>query len=307
MEISVVIPLYGCEPFIGELTARLKKVLEPINQSFEIIYIDDCGPLDDWERVKEEAKRDSRVKGLKLSRNFGQHYAITAGLANSTGNWIIVMDGDLQDKPEEITRLYAKTLDGYDLVLAQRKERKHSFFKKTSSRIFYQIFGYLTDSKLDSSIANFGIYHRKVVVALLEMKDHIRFFPTMVQWVGFRKVAIPVEHGERPEGNSAYSFRRLLKLAFNSMIAFSDKPLRLALKAGFYISLLSLFIGVFYVVKYFRGEIAQLGYTSLILSIWFLSGIIIFILGIVGLYIGKIFDRVKNRPMFIVDQRINCT
>ena len=188
---------------------------------------------------REICKSNKKVVGLKLSRNFGQHYAITAGLEQAKGEWIVVMDCDLQDRPDEIPNLYHKALEGYDLVFAQRTIRIDSFYKRISSKVFYAIFSYMTDTKQDSSIANFGIYHHRCIKALLSMNDHIRFFPTMSRWTGFNQIKLPVKHSERFEGNTSYSFTKLLQLAFNNMIAFSDKPLSIMVKLGAIIATLS--------------------------------------------------------------------
>ncbi len=303
--ISVVIPVYLGEKILDLLHARLKKVLDQVAEHYEIILVDDRSPDNAWIKITELASKYLEVKGIRLSRNFGQHYAITAGLEESRGEWIVVMDCDLQDQPEEIKKLYQKAKGGYDIVFAQRKLRQDTFFKRISSKLFYGLFSYLTDTVQDSSIANFGIYHRKVISSVLKMKDHIRYFPTMSQWVGFQSVKLEVEHAPRFEGDSSYNLKKLLNLAFNNIIAFSDKPLRLAVQLGALVSFISFWIGVFYIVKFFRGEVEVLGFTSIVISIWFLSGIIIFILGIVGIYIGKIFEKVKDRPAYIIDEKVN--
>ncbi len=305
VQISIVIPLYKCRESIVTLTDLLKKSISTITEDFEIIYVNDASPQNDWEVVSKISREDKRIKGLNFSRNFGQHYAITAGLDFSQGEWVVVMDGDLQDQPEEIIRLYSKAQEGYEIVLAQRIVRKDTFVKKVSSKAFYSVFSYLTDTKQDHTIGNFGIYHRKVIDAILGMKDHIRYFPTMSQWVGFNKAYMEVKHSKRETGKSSYSFGKLFNLAFNNIIAFSDKPLRLTIKFGLVISLVSLFFGFYFIYKYLSGEIAIMGFTSLILSIWFLSGILIFILGIVGMYIGKTFEKVKGRPTYIIKEKIN--
>lgn len=304
--ISIVSPVYLAEGVLKELVNRLHASLADMQCDYEIILVDDGSPDGSWECIMEICLEDQNVKAIKLSRNFGQHYAITAGLQACKGDWVVVMDCDLQDKPEEIPKLFQKTSEGFDIVYAQRKVRMDSFLKKTSSNMFYKIFGYLTDSQQDNSIANFGVYRKVVVQAILDMGDHIRYFPTMVQWVGFNSCKVPVDHGEREEGKSSYSWRKLLKLAFDNIIAFSDKPLKLTIRLGFVISFVSLFIGIFYAFKYFNGEIQVIGYTSLVLSIWFLSGLIIFILGIIGVYLGKTFEKVKDRPKFIVQHKLNC-
>ncbi|MEM8888919.1 MAG: glycosyltransferase family 2 protein [Bacteroidota bacterium] len=304
-DISVVVPVYMGESFIVELVDRVKQAVDQLGKSCEIILVNDASPDNSIPVIQAVCKEHSFVKGLLLSRNFGQHYAIHAGLQSSTGEWVVVMDCDLQDKPEEIPKLYKKTTEGYDIVLAQRIERQDTYLKRLSSSLFYKVFGYFTDTQLDSSVANFGIYNRKVVQAICDMHDQIRYFPTMVQWVGFSKTKIPVEHSERPSGSSSYSVKKLFRLAFNNIIAFSDKPLRLSVKLGLIIAFSTGLIGCFYLIQFFRGEIKVLGFTSLIISIWFLSGLIIFILGVIGIYLGKVFAKVKGRPDYIIDQKLN--
>lgn len=305
VHISVVSPVYRADKIVQELVKQVKENLLTITEDFEIILVNDASPDNSWVAIETECKKDKRVKGINLSRNFGQHYAITAGLSYAKGEWVVVMDCDLQDRPDEIPNLYKKAMEGWDIVFAQRKERKDGFLKKKLSKLFYYLFSYLTETKQDASVANFGIYNKKVIVAILSMKDQIRFFPTMVQWVGFRKYYLPVKHSERFEGKSSYNFKGLFKLALNSILAFSDKPLRLTVKLGFGITLISLLVMLVYFIMYLTGSIKVLGFTSLIISFWFLSGIIIFILGFVGLYIGKIFEKVKDRPNFIVQEEIN--
>lgn len=305
MKISVVSPVYYGQNTVGELVRRLEQSLKPLTEAYEIILVEDGSPDESWKAIEEVCHTNKRIKGIKLSRNFGQHYAITAGLEASTGEWVVVMDCDLQDRPEAIPSLYAKSTEGYDIVFAQRLHRKDGMIKKLSSRLYYTLFSFLTGTEQDASIANFGIYHRKVILAILSMKDLIRYFPTMSQWVGFSKTKIQVMHSQREEGKSSYTWGKLIRLAFDNVIAFSDRPLRLTIRLGLLISFVSLVIGVYYLFLYFTGKIVVVGYASLIISIWFLSGLIVFILGIMGTYLGKTFDQVKERPIFIVDKKIN--
>jgi len=305
MKLSIVSPVYLGERLVKELVRRTVNSVSTICDDYEMILVEDGSPDNSWEEIEAICKVDNKIKGIKLSRNFGQHYAITAGLEAATGDWIVVMDCDLQDRPEEIPHLLEKVLEGFDIVFAKREVRQDNFFKKTSSKLFYQLFGYLTNSKQDPSVANFGIYHKKVIRSIISMKDHVRYFPTMVQWVGFSSSKVSVKHGPREEGSSSYSLGKLIKLALDNIISFSDKPLRLMVNIGFTIAIISFSMGIFYLYKYLVGDITVLGFSSLIISVWFLSGLIILILGILGLYVGKTFDKVKDRPTFIVDDEIN--
>lgn len=305
MELSIVIPVYKAETFVDKLIHELLSHLKEITNKFEIILVEDGSPDDTWNKIVNCCKIDQRIKGFKLSRNFGQHNAIMAGLTVSSGDWIVVMDCDLQDKPNQIKKMYDKALTGYDAVLAQRFYRADSFMKRLSSKFFYSVFSYFTDTKQDSSIANFGVYSKSLVDGLLSMGDGVKFFPTMINWVGFKKTALRIEHGNRIEGKSSYTFLKLVNLALDNIVSFSDKPLWLVIKLGFVMSILSFSVGIYYVFKFFYMGIPVIGYTSLIVSIWFLSGIMIFILGLLGVYVGKTFAQTKNRPTFIIEKIIN--
>ena len=298
--ISIVTPVYGCKSCLYELYFRLKETLEKITQDFEIILINDASPDDVWETIVKLTNKDKRVKGINLSRNFGQHYAITAGLDQCKGEWTVVMDCDLQDQPEEIVNLYNEALKGYQIVYAQRFQRKDSFIKRISSKFFYATFSYLTDTDQDPTIANFGIYHKIVIDSIRNMGDYHRYFPTMVRWVGFKYKKLQVVHAERIDGRTSYSYRMLIRLALDNILTFSDKPLRLTVKFGFLISSLALIFAIYNLILFFNNKILVPGYTSLIISVWFLSGLIIMVLGVVGLYIGKTFDKVKGRPSYLI-------
>lgn len=293
------------EKIIQDLVARLNEVLQKICEDYEIILVEDGSPDKSWKTIEEICKIDPKVKGIKLSRNFGQHYAITCGLEEAKGDWVVVMDCDLQDQPEEIPNLFNKAAEGYDIVFAQREHRQDSFVKKTTSRFFYKLFSYLTETKHDATIANFGIYNKKVIQAILSMNDYIRYFPTMVQWVGFNSMKLKVKHFSRFEGKSSYTFSKLLKLAFNNIVSFSDKPLKILVKFGFFASSISFLIGLFYLYQYFTGQISVLGFSSIIITVAFLSGIIILTLGLVGIYVGKTFEQSKQRPKYIIHQKLN--
>jgi len=301
--ISVVSPVYGAEKIIDKLIDINIRELSRITENFEIILVDDRGPDNSWPKIKARSGQDPRVKGIRLSRNFGQHYAITAGLDHSQGEWVVVMDCDLQDRPEEIPRLYEKALEGYDIVLARRDQRKDSFLKVFFSQLFHKTLTFLTGSPLDKRVANFGIYHRSVIDAVGMMRERIRFFPTMVRWVGFTSTSIPVHHSERDSGKTSYNFKRLLNLALDIILAYSDKPIRIAIKLGFVISFVAFIFAVYNVFIALTNGFSVLGYGSLIASIWFLSGLIISLIGIVGLYVGKTFEGVKQRPIYIVSEK----
>ncbi|MEC7310083.1 glycosyltransferase family 2 protein [Vibrio crassostreae] len=302
MEISVVIPVYGACKSLDELISRLMLILKTKTNNFEIILVNDASPDRSWEIIKEHASIEPRVKGINLSRNFGQHKAINAGLAHSQGRWVVVMDCDLQDQPEDICILYEKALEGFDVVFGKRTERKDSFLKKLSSKVFYRVYDYLTGYITDHSIANFSIISRKVVNSYLLMKEQHKPYGYFVNWLGFKRVNIDVNHAQRPQGHSSYTFKKLLQLASDNIISQSNKPLRMSIKFGFSMSLFSMFYSVYLVFQYLINDIPVAGWTSVMVSIYFVSGIILANLGFVGLYIGKVFDETKGRPMYVVDE-----
>jgi len=215
------------------------------------------------------------------------------------------MDCDLQDRPGEIPKLLKKATEGYDLALARRALRQDGFFKKLSSSIFYHALSWLTGVTHDPAIANFGIYSRKVVDAVNSMPESIRYFPTMIKWVGFQTTTVSVEHAKRTKGQTSYNFKRLLDLGLDICLAYSDKPLRLVVGTGFIISFLGFIFAAITIMQALRGEILILGYASLIVSLWLLSGLVIFITGVVGLYVGKCFEGIKRRPSFVVMKEID--
>lgn len=298
--ISVVIPVYKAEDCLEELYRRLKGALEIITADFEIILVEDCGGDRSWEIIEKLSEKDARVSGIQFSRNFGQHYGITAGIDHCTGDWLVVMDCDLQDAPEEIPRLYQKAGEGYDIVVAMRANRHHPFFKKLSSKLFYKAFNYFSGMQHDDQVANFCIVSKKVVESFRMFREQLRFYPALLSWMGFPRASIYVQHAERHGGKSTYTFRKLWNLATATIVAYSDKPLRLAIKLGFSMSLFSFIFGCYILLRSLLYGSAVMGWSSLMVSLYFVGGIIIGILGIVGIYLGKAYDETKRRPLYIV-------
>ncbi len=300
--ISIISPSYRCAENLPELCRRLHQALGSLTAEYEIILINDASPEHDWEVIEQLAEADSRVRGIKLSRNFGQHYAITAGLDYARGDWVVVMDCDLQDQPEEILKFYHKAQEGYDMVVGRRTVRQHHFFRKLLSVAFYKVFGYLSGVKVDPGISSFGIYSAKVINAIKQLRDQNRSFGLAALWVGFRRAEIDIVHAPRTIGTSSYTFAKMATLALDSAIAHSDKLLRLTVLIGMVISLLSLMYAFWIVMRYFLWAVPVAGWSSLMVSIYFTSGLIIGSVGIVGLYIAKIFEEVKQRPLYLVDK-----
>lgn len=298
--ISVVIPVYRADSCLDELYRRLRASLESISSDFEIILVEDCGGDNSWQMIRRLALSDPRVRGLQFSRNFGQHYGITAGFDHCAGDWVVVMDCDLQDRPEEIPRLYAKALEGYDVVLARRGHRKDPALKRFASHMFYKVFSYLSDMEYDGETGNFCIVSRTVADNFITMRERLRFFGGQVTWMGFRRAYVDVQHDSRFDGQSTYTFGKLWRLAAETIIAYSDKPLRLSIRFGFIISAAAFAGGGFIIYRALVYGAPVEGWSSMIVSLYFLGGLIISILGIIGVYLGKTFDEAKRRPLYII-------
>jgi glycosyltransferase involved in cell wall biosynthesis len=305
MLISVVSPVYGCKSCLHELYNRLVKTLETITGDFEIILVNDSSPDAPWELIRELTEKDKRVKGINLSRNFGQHYALRAGLDHSKGDWVVVMDCDLQCDPIEIVKLYEKAQEGYDVVFTRIKEKKEPYFKALTSEMFYNVYNYLTGMKIEKSLSSMNIANRQVVNVIRSMKEHHQVHFLFLKWTGFRSTIVEIDHKNRFAGKSSYDFKRRIRLAVNTFLTFSDKPLRIAIRLGFYLSCISAVFMAYKIIGSLMHGHQVLGWASLIASIFFSTGLIISVLGIVGLYVGKIFEEVKDRPLYIIRDVLN--
>lgn len=306
MYLSIISPVYRAEHILPELVRQIEEAAAQITDSYEIILVEDCGPDDSRKVIRELCLSKPHVKAVFLSRNFGQQYALNAGFDAASGEWIVTLDCDLQDTPALILQLYNRAQEGYDIVYASRKNRQDDFFKRMGSKCFNYLLGRLTDTVQDDSIANFVIYHRDVVMAMKSMHDYRRYYPLMNHWVGFKSYVEFVAHAQRAdEQKSSYSFSKRIKLALNTVIAFSDKPLRLMVLLGGMISLFTLLAALILAVHYYVTGITVSGWLTLFVSLWFIAGILIVLLGIIGIYIGKIFEEVKGRPSYIIAEKLN--
>lgn len=302
--LSIVTPVHGCAGCLEDLVERCLRALD--GERIEILLVDDASPDDAWARIEELAARHPQVRGLRLSRNFGQHPAIYAGLEHARGTYVAVMDCDLQDLPEELPGLLARARAGADIVHALRNDRQDGFGKRLSSWCFYRLLGWLSDSPQDHRVANFGVYSRRVVELLLRMPESERCFPLMVRWTGLPSATVPVRHAARASGRSSYSLRKSMQLALGIVLSHSDKPLRVVVKLGMAVSLVAFSIVLLAVWLYFSGRTGVAGYTSIIASIWLLCGILMFCVGVVGLYVGQVFKDGKRRPAFVVEREANA-
>ena len=306
MKFSVVSPVYGAEKLLSELVREIEDAISTITSDYEIILVEDHSPDKSQEIIEQICLYNHKVKGIFLSKNFGQQYALNAGLDAATGDWVVTLDCDLQDTPALIKDLYEKAQEGYDIVFASRHNRQDGTVKKMGSVLFNKLLGYLTDTQQDETIANFVLYKREVIEAMKSMGDYRRYYPLMNHWVGFNSTKLPIPHAERTDGRkSSYTIAKRIKLAINTAIAFSTKPLHLIVYFGMLLMLASLITGVILAVHYIITGITVSGWLTLFVSLWFIAGVLTIILGIIAVYIGDIYIEVKKRPSYIIKRTIN--
>ena len=301
-EISVVIPVYNCAGSLRSLHERLTASLLQITPDYEIVLVDDRSCDGAWEILAELARGDRHLRVVRLSRNFGQHAAITAGLTRARGAWTVVMDCDLQEPPEEIPRLWAKAQEGYEIVRAVREGRRHSAFRRMSASLYRRM---LSEREGEIEFSTLSMISRKVVDAFLELRDRDREYQLVLDWLGFSQATINFRHAER-EGDSpsAYGLRQLVRVALDGMFFRTTVLLRWIVFLGFLVALAGGLLAVYAVYSRYVEDTPP-GYTSLVVLLVLLSGFIIISLGVVGLYVGRIFDQVKGRPLFVVDEQID--
>lgn len=304
MKISVVIPVYGCRAALPELHRRLTDSIMTITDDYEIILVNDNCPQNSWKIIEQICSKDEHVIGLEMSRNFGQLKATLAGLDYSTGDWVVVMDCDLQDRPEEIINLYNKALEGYDFVVARREHRQDSRMKVMLSNCFYSVYSFATGNKYDPSLCNFSISSRKVIDNYCKIRESHRGFTMYLIWMGFRWTTLNVDHNNRFEGQSSYNFKKRMQLALELLTSQSDKLLKIMAMFGMFIALLSFLFVIVTVARYFWLDISM-GYSSIIAMISLMGGLTIMAVGLVGIYVGNIFMEVKHRPLYIVRTLLN--
>ena len=303
--ISVVVPVYKSKDILPFFIESLSNTMIQISQNYEVIFVDDGCPEDSWNVLQNLSKESIKIKTVKLSRNFGQNNAINAGLSFATGELIVVMDCDLQDKPSEILNFYKKILEGYELVVGKVKDRKIGFFRKLESKIFYKCFNLLTGIKASSGVGNFGIYSRNVIESYLQLNEENKSFGACIIWIGFSRYELEIESDKRFSGKSSYTLTKKIKLAVSTIISFSDRFLIIIISVGVFITFISFLFLILKLFSLWFYSKPLSGWTSLILSIYFSLGIIISSIGVVGFYIGKIFSQVKKRPNFIVSKKNN--
>jgi dolichol-phosphate mannosyltransferase len=294
--------VYGCAASVEALHSRLDATLRQAGVSWELVFVDDDSPDGAWEGLEQLAARDARVRALQMSRNFGQHAAITAGLQEARGDAVVVMDCDLQDPPEDIPRLLAAAQEGYDVVLSKRDRRRQALYRRVGARLYFRARNALLGTKVDPEYSTLSLISRKVVDAFLSMGDRDRQYMLILHWLGFRRTVVPLVHAERQHGKSSYTLAKLVRVALDGMFFQTTRLLRWIVYAGFAVALAGLALAVVFVSLYFVNRPLP-GFTSVAVLVLVVGGFIIVSTGITGLYVGKIFEQVKGRPLYVVARR----
>ncbi len=303
--LSVAIPVHNEESIMPELLRRLRAVLNGLpGGPHEIVFVDDGSTDRTLEMLAEAAKEDERIVVVSLSRSFGHQAAITASLDHVTGDATVVMDGDLQDVPEVIPKFVEKFQQGYDVVYARRVRRKEPLALRFCYFVFYRMMATLSDIRLPLDSGDFGLMSRRVVDEVKKMPEHHRYLRGMRSWVGFRQVGIEVERAERHSGRSKYSLMRLMKLAFDGIFAFSIVPIRAAALFGALVMFLSSIYVIYAIYAKFVLQRSPQGFTALLVAVTFFSGTVLFFLGVIGEYVGRIYEETKARPQYIVGRTV---
>jgi glycosyltransferase involved in cell wall biosynthesis len=304
-EIAIIVPVYKGRDTLEELCRRLIATLVTITEDFQIILVDDVAPDNPWPLICELASRERRIKGLRLSRNFGQHYALTAGVDLASASWYVIMDCDLQDAPEDIPMLYAKAIEGHDIVTALRVKEGHGYIKRHTSSFFYFLFRAMSGMQIDGSVAVFRIFSNRVASGLRQMREQMRFLPASIEWMGFDHVYVQLPHHKRRHGTSSYTFRNLLKLASHTILAHSQMPLKLVAGLGLAMSIVSFLAAVYYFGRALILGFQVEGWASLMVTILFVGSVQIALMGVLGIYLGKTFEEAKGRPLYIIKDTVN--
>lgn len=300
---TIIAPVYNETGCLQELWNQVSRVMNGLKEPWELLLIDDGSTDGSTEMIRGLAEKDARVKPVIFSRNFGHQIAVTAGLDYSQGEAVVIIDADLQDPPEVILELIAKWKEGFQVVYAVRTEREgESWFKRTTASMFYRLIYRITDIKIPLDTGDFRLMDRKVVDALKKMGERHRFLRGMASWVGFKQVGVPYKRAARFSGETKYPFRKMLKLALNAITSFSYFPLQLAMYVGFIAAGISILAIPFVMFARIAGHSAFFGQATTLMAVLFLGGVQLICLGILGEYIGRIYDEVKGRPLYIVSE-----
>lgn len=309
VELSAVVPVYNEEGSLGELHRRVSSVLESLDASYELILVDDGSRDRTPEIISGLCNSDARVRAVHLSRNFGHQAALAAGLQHASGRAVIVLDADLQDPPELIPELVVHWREGFQVVYAQRRKReREGLLKRGAAFLFYRTLKKITHFEIPADTGDFCLMDRTVVDLLNEMPERNRYVRGLRAWVGFRQTAVPFDRPPRFAGEPKYTFAGSFGLAVNGILALSKFPLRVATYFGLLVSLASFLLGIWYIVQRLIGHVEQVrGWASTVVIVLFLGGVQLLTIGIIGEYLGRIYDEVKQRPLFVVRERVGFT
>ena len=306
--ISIVVPIYFEELLINELYSRICGAIDQLESdySFEIIFVNDGSADNSYSLLKNICDKDKRFKLINLSRNFGHQLAITAGIDFALGDAVIVIDGDLQDPPELISKLIQRWRDGYQVVYAEREERKgETLFKKMTAHLFYKLLDSLTDMQIPKNVGDYRIMDRCVVDVLCKLRESSRYVRGLVSWTGFKQCGILYVRDSRYAGHTKYSLSKMFRLAFDGIVNFSERPLYLAAYVGFSISIGAFCWGLLIVYTYLFGNFTGvLGWSSIMVAILLIGGLQIAFIGLIGLYLGRTYSEVRKRPLYVVSEKI---
>lgn len=303
--LSVVVPMYNEEAVVLESYQRLKRVLDETGESYEIVFVNDGSRDHTVPIIEKICEKDPKIKFIDFSRNFGHQIAITAGMDYASGQAIVVIDGDLQDPPEVIPKMMAKWRDGYDVVYGKRKERMgETFFKKLTAKLFYRFLKKMTDFDIPVDTGDFRLIDRKVCDALKQVNEKNRYIRGLISWLGFKQTGVEFTRDKRFAGETKYPLKKMIKFAFDAITSFSYKPLKLASYVGILLSIFSfIYLLVVLIQKLIGNTVA--GWASILAVNLLFNGIVLMILGIIGEYVGRIYDEAKNRPLYVVSRLVN--
>ena len=303
MEISAIIPSYNEQDNVGLMYERMTKTLSKISPDYEIIYINDCSKDQTLLRIKELAAKDTHVKYLSFSRNFGHQIAVSAGLDYCSGKAVVIIDGDLQDPPELIEQMYEKYKEGYKGVYARRTSREgETWFKKATAKIFYRLLASMTSIDIPVDVGDFRLIDQVIVKHLRNMPEKSKYIRGQISWIGYKQTFVNYHRDARIYGKTNYPLRKMLRFALDGITAFSDKPLKIASGLGIVAAIVSLLALVYALVAHFCFNSTITGWTSLILSVLFIGGVQLITIGIIGEYIARINNDVRNRPLYILEE-----
>jgi dolichol-phosphate mannosyltransferase len=302
---SFVIPVFNERETLPELHRRLSDVIETLDGEAELLFVDDCSFDGTYELLVELGRDDPRIRVIRFARNFGHQVAITAGLDHAAGDAVVVMDADLQDPPEVVPDLVARWQEGYEVVYAVRERRRgESWLKRATASWFYRILRRIAHVEMPLDAGDFRLVDRRAVEAFRSMRERARYVRGMFSWVGFRQIGVPYQRSERFAGEPKYSYRKSLTLAVDGLVSFSNAPLRAALVAGFAFSTLAFVLTIFAVVAKLAGAFVVPGWASILVVVSLLGGVQLTLMGMLGLYVGRIYEEVKARPIYIVRETI---